>query len=128
MIKTFYCYDDTFNAFENAKNHVHKYLLGKGVITDIESYKVSNDHPAGYDCICVTVEHDDLDGINSFVGNTYECENNVGPSWIDGNLLLDIANHKTYHGCFYFDGDRKCGVTYHERGNSPKKRRSKSRK
>lgn len=127
--KTFYCYDDTFNAFENAKNHVHGYLLSHGYSTDTTKYVVSNSHPAGYDCICVDVSHTELLKVSSFTGNTRLSGNNHkkgGDVWVCPNMLVVVAERKFY-GDIYFDGDRLCGVM--EGGKTPvNKKKRKYRK
>tara|TARA_R110002020_G_scaffold86013_1_gene212192 strand:+ start:584 stop:940 length:357 start_codon:yes stop_codon:yes gene_type:complete len=110
--KTFYCYDDTFNAFENAKNHVYQYLFSHGYDTDVTKYITSNSNPAGYDCICVDVPHTDPLEVSTFTGNTKLSEDNHkarGDVWVCPNMLVVVAERKFY-GDIYFDGDRLCGV------------------
>lgn len=111
MIKTFYAYDDTFNAYDNARGHVHKYLLDYGVLTNKYLYTIENNHPAGWDCICVTVDNDGLDNIPPFTGNTYEMSTNEGNKWVCQNSSLLTVQGMVEGGCeIYYDGDLNCGV------------------
>ena len=126
--ETFYCYDDTFNAFENAKNHVHQYLLSHGYDTDITKYTTSNSHPEGYDCICVTVEHTEPLEVGTFTGNTKLSKDNLkarGDVWVCPTMLVVIAE-SSFYGDIYFDGDRLCGVI--ERSKEVVKKRRKGRR
>lgn len=113
MNKTFYVYDWTFNAYENAAKHVHKRLSDRGFITDKSQYIITNDHPAGYDCICVEVSCDDqnFERVNTFMGNTFEANNYIGDRWFCPNCSVLVAQR---YGNIYFDGDMMCGVIYDE--------------
>lgn len=77
---TFYIYDNTENRFYNAKNNVKKHLLNEFDINkDISNFITTNKHPAGDDCMCVTVsfQENEIEGkaIKSFLGNTVESLN-----------------------------------------------------
>lgn len=129
MIKTFYVYDDTFDAYENARNHVHKRLLDHGILTDKYSYSISNNHPAGWDCICVDVDADGLDGIKTFMGNTIEMENNDGDKWMGNSIsVLAVERMVDRGGEIYYDGDRNCGVWVCSKPKRKKKRLNRKEK
>lgn len=129
MLKTFYVYDDTFNAFENARNHVHKRLLDHGILTNKYSYAISNNHPAGWDCICVDVDIDKVSYISSFMGNTIEMENNDGDKWVGSNVSVMVVERMVDRGSeIYYDGDRNCGVWVCGKPKRNKKRLNKKEK
>jgi hypothetical protein len=74
---TFFIYDDTDNRFDNAKNNVKKHLFNEFDINkDINNFITTNDHPAGDDCMCVTVTFlkSEIEGkaLKSFLGHTIE--------------------------------------------------------
>ena len=128
-IKTFYVYDDTFNAYENARNHVHKSLLDHGILTDKYSYTITNNHPAGWDCICVDVDAEGLENVNSFMGNTVEMENNDGDKWMGNSIsVLAVERMVDRGGEIYYDGDRNCGVWVVSKPKRKKKRLNRKEK
>lgn len=128
-IKTFYVYDDTFDAYENARNHVHKRLLDHGTLTDKYSYSITNNHPAGWDCICVDVDAEGLENVNSFMGNTLEMESNDGDKWMGNSRAILTIERMVDGGCeIYYDGDRNCGVWVVSKPKRKKKRLNRKEK
>jgi hypothetical protein len=122
MLKTFYIYDDTFDAYKNAATHVHRYLRDEyKLLTKWKDYKITNQHPAGYDCICVEVEVPDTLKVKSFLGNTRQCEESTGDKWVCKDILLAELLRDNYYPDVYFDGDRLCGVM--QRVKKPKRQR-----
>jgi len=72
---TFYVYDCTENRFDNALNHIKNYLKDSHEIETVNSdFTVSNNHPAGDDCMCVDINLKTNDSLKSFQYNTKENE------------------------------------------------------
>lgn len=72
---TFYIYDCTDNRFKNALNHIKNYLKNDHDIETVdEDYTVTNDHPAGDDCMCVDINLETKAQLKSFHHNTKENE------------------------------------------------------
>lgn len=105
--RTYYVYDDTPYPYYHAAKHVQRYLKSHGVDTDIRTYRISNEHPCGVDCICVDVGFEIVG--NSYLDWTIESLiEHDKRKWYSNILLSDLLRVDQSRFYVVCDGDSMC--------------------